>query len=521
MGLFRRAIASISRRMGKTVMLLILVFVLISLVAGGVSVQRAVVNTEENLRRSMPPITAVELDNQAWIEHVSQMGDTNIHPSNITADQVRQIGALPYVSHYNYSIGSMLYSFDFETYRPEIEGNVGDGGMEGWPNFIGLTGVSRPGIIYIEEGLIELVAGETFEENDMAGLSDMIPIVLSEPLAEANNLSIGSTFTLDQMIGNSFEFHGPEMFQPDNLFVQETYTFEVIGLFDMIDRRTDLSMSNDEDFNEWNEQSRILNATYVPARVAEEINRFAFESRLELGAELGIDDPWFDPDQGFEDSWEARIDAMFILEDVLEVDNFRAAVAPLIPDYYQVVDLSNSFANMQSSMETMLWIADIVLIVAIIATVLILSLIITLFLRDRRYEMGIYLALGEKKSKIISQIMLEVVATSMIGITLAVFAGNIASTQISQTMLRSHLVAQVEPETMMMSFDGTRNLETLGFLVEMSPDEMMESFDVDINLQTMGMLYGIGVTTIIVSTLLPVMYITRLNPKKILMEAKS
>jgi len=522
MGLLKRAVASIARRIGKTMMLLILVFVLGSLIAGGISIQRAVISTEENLRQSMPPITAIEFDESQWMEYVNQTGDRYEQPENLTADLVRQIGDLPYVSQFNYSISSALASFDFESYTPEIQGDTGSDGMEDWPNWFTLLGVSRPEIIYIEQGLFELVAGRTFEESEMGEVLDVIPIVLSHPWASTNNLSVGSTFTVDHLIGNHFEHHGPEAFHVDNLAFKETYTFEVIGLFDIVDRRTDLSMNVDEDWNEWNAQWGQLNRAFIPSHVAEEINRFSFEIGMELAIEFGRDDPWFNPDEAFEDSWEARIETLFILEDSLQVDYFRAAVEPLIPDYYRVADLSNTFANMQSSMETLLWIADVVLIVAITATVLILSLIITLFLRDRRYEMGIYLALGEKKSKVISQIIFEVAATSIIGLTLAVFVGNITSSQISQAMLRNQLASMVEPEARIMGFGASLpSLETSGFFVEMSPDEMMESFDVTLNGQTIGLLYGIGITTVIVSTLVPVVYVTRLNPKKILMEAKS
>ena len=515
MGLFKRAIASISRRMGKSVMLLILVFILGTLIVGGASIQRAVMNTEENLRRSMPPITSIEFDWGEWMANYNHRDDY-IH-WNLTADVVRQIGALPYVSHFNYSITTSIQNFDFVSYDVAIEGNVGVDRMEGFPNFLGLTGVSRPEIVYIEQGLIELVAGRTFEEHEMTGITDVIPIVMSRPLADANNLSVESIFTLYDTLGNHFDHHGAEAWYPDHAIASIPYTFKVIGLFDMIDRRTDLLASNDEDFNEWNAQWGQLNTTYVPSRVAEEINRVNFEANRDFAIESGFEEAWFNPDE----EYEARMDALFILGDSLEVDNFRAAVDPLIPAYYRVADLSNSFANMQSSMETMLWIADIVLIVAIIATVLILSLIITLFLRDRRYEMGIYLALGEKKLKVTSQIIVEVVATAIIGITLAIFIGSIASTQITQMMLRNHLVAQVEPEARIMGFDGTRSLETLGFLAPMSPDEMMASFDVSLDVQTIGLLYGIGVITVIVSTLAPVGYVIRLNPKKILLEAKS
>lgn len=64
----------------------------------------------------------------------------------------------------------------------------------------------------------------------------------------------------------------------------------------------------------------------------------------------------------------------------------------MLPEFYIVSDVSSAFSNLESSMERMLWIADIVLVVSMVTTLLILSLLITLFLRDHRYVMGIYLS---------------------------------------------------------------------------------------------------------------------------------
>lgn len=83
---------------------------------------------------------------------------------------------------------------------------------------------------------------------------------------------------------------------------------------------------------------------------------------------------------------------IFVLNDPLEIEDFREAVEPMLPEFYIVSDVSSAFSNLESSMERMLWIADIVLVVSMVTTLLILSLLITLFLRDHRYVMGIYLS---------------------------------------------------------------------------------------------------------------------------------
>jgi len=521
MGLFKRAIASISRRMSKSVMLFLLIFILGTLMVGGITVQRAIGRTEENLRNQIPPLVSIEFDWSEWMNNYNHLvASEGYQEWQVTRDFIHQVGALPYVDHFNYSIGMMLMSFDFEGYDPGITGNVGETGMEGMPHLVNMTAVSEPDIIYIDgrEGF-ELVAGRMFERSEMTTHSDTIPIVMSRPLAEANGLSLDSVFILHNMVTDHFNHHGPEVWLEENLVANIPYEFQVVGLFDLVDRRTDLMASNDEDWNEWNRQWGRLNTVYIPSQFADDINREAFDLSMTHALEVGTDNPWFEPDGTF----QPFIDAMFILENVTEIENFRLAVEPLMPAYYYVADLTGSFADMTASMETMLWIADIILATSIIATILILSLIITLFLRDRRYEMGIYLALGEKKLKVVSQILFEIVATAVLGLTLAVFIGNVVTSQVSRHLLLNNLVSQVEPEERNISFGvgGGPRIEDMGFMVQMSPDEMMEAFSVDLEGQTIAILYGIGVGTVIVGALAPVIYIVGLNPKKILMEAKS
>jgi len=145
---------------------------------------------------------------------------------------------------------------------------------------------------------------------------------------------------------------------------------------------------------------------------------------------------------------------------------------------------------------------------------IILSLLITLFLRDRKHEIGIYLALGEKKGKIITQILTEVLSVSIIGITLSLFAGNIISDGISQQMIHNNMMNELENPS--MNFDWNP-LEGMGFNTNMSMDEMLENYEVGLDGQTIGLFFLVGAGTVILSTISPIIYITSLNPKKIMM----
>jgi len=376
----------------------------------------------------------------------------------------------------------------------------------------------------VQEGVIEIVDGRTFTAAEMETVDDVHPVVISRGLAELNHLSVGSTFEIPLIaflpqLGNSWD---PTWYDdPDNIFSEEMIRFEVIGTFDLAPDASEGNESNDDFMAEMFNFERV-NTFFLPNTSAEMIQRFQDESRREAATYL-IERDGLTPDDilGFDPSTEheTSVTSMMELHDSQDLESFRAAAEPLLPDFWEIEDLSNTFDDISSSMETLQGIANWILWVSLGATLIILSLIITLFLRDRRYEMGVYLALGEKKSKVVSQVLIEVVTTAIEGITLAVFTGSIISNTMARTMLRNELTAEQSNHTN-MSFGvafGEQSLESMGFAEEMSPEAMIEAFDVSLDGGTIGLFYIIGLGAVILGTVAPVMYIVTLNPKKVLM----
>ena len=517
MSFLKRSVMSISRRLGKSIILLILIFMLGSIIAGAISVRGAIDSTEANLRRSMPSLVSLGVDEESVIEEFNLAGEFPDYLA-VTTDLVREIGALPYVRNFNYSVLAPLESFNLSLYVPEMEGLTGnwDYFQTGLPRFFDLIGISSANLIHIEEGLISIVGGQMLTDDDINVPNDngIIPALVSNSFAKNNQLSIGSVFALSSMIRdrNNFSPDDNDIWLEENLFAQKDFQFEIVGLFDLVDRETELLARNEDDWDIFMRQREILNQIYVPNYASENIKRFRFDVFNEMDGKIHSDEDFLPP-----------IASLFILEDPLYIDTFRTAVEPLLPEFIGIDDLSGAFGDISGSMETLQQIADWVLWIAVGVTLFILSLLITLFLRDRRYEMGIYLALGEKRVKIISQILIEVVAVAFVGITLALFAGNIISSGMSQSMLRNALVEESNVQFGGGSFvsfhiDGSSSLEGMGFSFEMTPDEMMEAFDISLNAQVILIIYGIGLVAVVTSTLIPAVYVIRLSPRKVLLE---
>ncbi|WZU02242.1 FtsX-like permease family protein [Erysipelothrix sp. D19-032] len=80
--------------------------------------------------------------------------------------------------------------------------------------------------------------------------------------------------------------------------------------------------------------------------------------------------------------------------------------------------------------------AQITLIVVVSATILILSLVIVLFLRDRKHELGVYLSLGDRRGRVVGQIVMEVMMVAFVGLTLSLVTGNYLAKGLSSNLMK-------------------------------------------------------------------------------------
>jgi len=527
MSVFKRATTSIIRRPGKTIILLLIVFILGMVIAGSIAVEGVISNTDANLRRRMQPIVTIGEDIHAYQEWLTEedfdfdaieWDNPLIRPLAVdpplTSEHIHAIGELEYVSFYNYMIMYSLASFDLRRRGTE------DFGQERMPHWFNLRGTSNTELVKIEEGIIDLTQGRQFETLELIQGAEPTAAIVSETFASDNNLSIGSHFELYEIITLPTDPNEhrmmwiSEMFADERIYAMVDMEFEVIGLYDI---PLDPEASQDDQVywdRTWN-----LGNIYVPNWALEAVNRRVVAGYISSWDAVDYERPSWAVHAENEEN-PLRILPIFVLENPAYIDDFKEAATPLLPSEFHIFeDLSSEFEHVASSMETMQNIADWTLYISIVATLLILSLLITLFLRDRRYEMGVYLALGEKKGRIICQILIEVVATSFIGITLAVFAGSLISGIISQNLLENELIAQAEQNSNIEIMGGISSaLDEIGIITtDLSPEEIMAAFEVSLSIETISLFYAIGLVTVMLSTLIAVLYVVRLNPKKVLL----
>jgi len=176
-------------------------------------------------------------------------------------------------------------------------------------------------------------------------------------------------------------------------------------------------------------------------------------------------------------------------------------------------DVSEAFYNIIASMDSMLEIADIILWLAIGASVVTLTLIIIFLIGGRRREIGIYMALGEKKSGVLVQFAIELLLVVGLGIILSLFTGNILSENISRNMFRQTLIEQSETP---IDTDQIPWQLVLFNPDTMSIDEVLEMYDTSLDIQTATTFVLISFTIVSISSIIPIMWILKTNPKDVL-----
>lgn len=514
MNIFKRIVLSIMRRLGKFLILVVCMFLLAILMSGSVSVRQAILNTDAALRAQLPAVATLVVDGEASEHHFELTGE--FIEDSVTPSIVREIGALSYVEVFDYTAwGFNFFSSEIErVFDPSLFSHLDlplseirdRGSLSYWDETsleqFTLKGGQHPGIIDIEAGLIELVTGRTFTVEEIETLSYVA--VVSQDFLVANNLSLGSTLMLDYFILDESEdvILGND---EGNILASQNFELEIIGVFEK-----ELEI-NSESF-EIHSYIDFVNRIYVPNAVVESI--------VDLYMEVL---PGLDPEFYAEISAVENIEDilgydnfLFLLHDPMDLVTFATAANDILPGFWIVEDLFNTYTDISNSMEMLDEIANWFLIGAICATLVILGLLVLLFLVDRKHEIGIYLALGEKKHKVVSQFILETMLAAVIGMTFALFTGNMLGSQLSQVLIEQDVIRQLEDPDRIETFGL---LHGMGFRMKMSHEEMLELYEVTLDTSTIMLFYVVTLSTVLVATTIPTWLVVNMKPKEILERA--
>ncbi|CAM2920766.1 ABC transporter permease [Latilactobacillus sakei] len=225
--------------------------------------------------------------------------------------------------------------------------------------------------------------------------------------------------------------------------------------------------------------------------------------------------------------------AVFTLSNPTQKTAFLKAAKKIInTKKFSLTADDSTYQTLKQSMQKMTNFANkIVWLVAIAGTV-ILALIIILMVRERRYEMGVLLSLGEKRTKIIGQLLVEMFMLLIVSLALAGIGGQFAGQALSKQVMNSVTTNTTTDSTTTQpggnggpgggqAPSGQPGGNRLGGqMTQGNPTKAKAIKASDLNLKinplTLLQLGAFGFTTIALAVLLASANILRLEPRKIL-----
>jgi len=471
MNTFKRATISIKRQPVKSFSLLLIITLLGGFLLSGISMSKAIVIAQEHLLMQIPAVATL-----------SYRGNLHSGWRQPTKDQINAIGNLPYVRSYDFTLRTFFYSQELSWINS----------MD--PGHFTAMGVNNKAITEIESGSISLTEGRTFAQEEIN--DNALVMVIPKSIAMVNNLVVGSSIEIAN-IAHDYRWHGDwsDRFNDDFILSMQMLEFEVIGIFGSLD----------DDENYFNG----LTVFYIPFGVAESMLDFENRAMIEADEEVFVA-----MGQGILQE-EAILETLFVLDNPRDLESFTNASLPLLPEDWILTGLDESiFQPIINSMDLVLELATSIQLGAIIAFILILTITLLLFLRDRRHEIGIYMALGDKKLIIMLQILTEVFAIAKVGIVLAIFIGTAASALVSNYLFENHLVEQLTAVPIEIGgipwelFHHVPN--------QMTIDEALSLLDVSLDMGTVLTFAFTGIVVVMASTIIPTWYVMKLKPTELL-----
>ena len=315
---------------------------------------------------------------------------------------------------------------------------------------------------------ITLKEGRAFTENDL----DKNVVLVEETFADENELKVGDKIKLAST-------------EDENTSIES----EIIGIF---------KDDSEIDDHAYRFTSMLpYNTMYVPYTLANKLK--------------GSD-------------YENSVDSMtFSLNDPVNVDKFIAEAKKTNIDFEQFkLDAGDrAYEAMMGPIDNVASFSKTALVVIAIFGGIILSLIIMLSMKDRIHEIGILMALGEKKIKIIGQLLTEVVLVLVLAIGISTLCGKSISNIVGDKLIQNEISIQSqESSSKHLGFDrGNIGGGKGNFMNTNKPLEDVDPIN-DLDIKANGTdILKMSLCSLVISvvaTIIPAAFIMRLNPKNIL-----
>ena len=496
MNYMKRAIQSLWAKKGRSIIMIAVFSAILIFVLAGLTIRSGADLATTNAKKSVGATVTLSTNREAMFKQ-SDSEDENSRPdpgsverTPVNLSDAKKIAKLSNVKSYSFeastsadkSSGIEPISSDSDDSEEESTdeqmAGFGGGGAPGGMSQgdFQIKGVSESSS-YSEfsAGTASLVEGEAITSAD----EDTNNVLIEQSLAEANDLSVGDKFKIKDS---------------DDKDVEVT----IKGIY----KTSDSGDSMSAQFNFMNPSNTI------------------FSSYTMVNTLTGSEGKTIDS-------------AVYNLEDPKDMDSFVKQANKLIDtDTFSLETNDQMYQQMLQPLNNVSSFAKNIVILVAVAGVVILTLIIMLSIRERKYEIGVLLSLGESRMKVISQFFVEIFICMIFALGIAAASGNVVGNAVGNQLLSQQTTSQnVEGQEANAAGNnggpggqgqmpgggngGPRGGGQMGGNPFTQTEEIQE-LNISVKPMEILSLAGIGLGISLFSIVLSSAGILRLNPKKIL-----
>ncbi|MGM0168363.1 hypothetical protein IGI39_004118 [Enterococcus sp. AZ135] len=489
MNYWKRAKSSIFRTKGKSLILFAVIFVLGNVIAGAIAIQQSTTNVEKKMKQQLGATVSAEPDLNKLLEQNESGEGQSMKLEGLKEATIKKMGASPYVKDYDYSYLAYLNVKKFKVYEMKQQGNVD---VSTPYKTMTLKGSNSTEPLDFKNKKVKLVDGRMLTKEELAGKTPVA--LISKKAADENGLSVG-----DQMVLDTVTLLPKEDGSLDSQESTE-HAVKIVGLFEPIklEKKKSDGQSGQESLNQQITEMDQYNTAFVSNGLAREINKIEADNI---------------PEESREDLAE-EVSPSFTLKSPDDVAAFKAEIKPLLPEGYKAVASTDEFDKVGASVKRLSKISGYVVLLAVLASLLIISLVVVLFMKDRRHEWGIYLSLGEHRKNVMKQVIAELLVISLAALLISLVSGNILGKMVSESLIAGDTMDQAAQNVgnQIVSMGGSSVLGS-----SLSNEDVLNNYEVRFSATYIATYLIAGIGTILLAAVLPLTYVMRLNPKKIMM----
>lgn len=506
MNFFKRALLSMKAKKGRTLLLCAVFSAILIFVLAGLTIQSAALTATENAKKSVGATVTLSANREAAMKK-SQEDSSSERPdpgsfslTPVSLEEAEKIATLDNVKSYSFlssssagagdgitpisseSIEETATTTSESTTGQNAEGGPqGDNGQTGGPmSQMNQSDFQVSGVMALSmasdfsDGTAEITSGEGITEAD----KDTNNVVIEESLAEANDLKVGDTFKITNPEDDSV-----------------SYEMTVKGIYKTSENGDSLGMS----FNFLNPANTLYTS-------------YTFANTLKG-----------DDAKGTIDS------ATYTLTDPKNMDSFVAEAEKLIDtDSFSLQTNDQAYQQMLQPLNNVASFAKNIVILVAVAGVIILTLIVMMTIRERRYEIGVLLSLGESRFKVILQFFTEIIFCMVVALVIATFSGNVVGNIVGEQLITQQTETTQQNTTNQGGPQGMGGDQAqgnkptggggMGSLGASSQEaaKAVQELNISVKPAEIATLAGMGILISFFSILLSSIGILRLQPKKIL-----